>query len=78
MVLSTPSSCYYDITNYVGRISLASFTKNYCTQVVSDGKGLFPHDYFRSIESMRETTQFPPYDAFKSDLHIPTPAELEQ
>ena len=78
MVFSTPTGAFYDITNYVGRMSLVSFTKNYCNQTDLDGKGLFPHDWFRSIESMRETTQFPPYDAFKSELIIPTPAELEQ
>ena len=78
MVFSTPSVSFCDITNFVGRMSLVNFSKNYCNQIDSDGKGLFPHDWFRSIESMRETTQFPPYDAFDSVLNIPTPAELEQ
>ena len=78
MVFSTPTVSFCDITNFVGRMSLVNFSKNYCNQIDSDGKGLFPHDWFRSIESMRETTQFPPYDAFKSELVIPTPAELEQ
>ena len=78
MVFSTPTVSFVDITNFVGRMSLVNFAKNYCNQIDSDGKGLFPHDWFRSIESMRETIQFPPYEAFKSQLNIPTPAELEQ
>lgn len=77
MIFSTPKISFMDITNFCGKLSLAQFAKTYCTSNV-DGKGIFPHDKFQTIEDIRSCETFPDYDAFQSALNTPTSDELEK
>ena len=72
MMFTTPTLNFMDIVNHIGKMSLAKFAVNYCNSDDQDGKGLFPHDFFRSIEEIRECREFPPYEAFQSNLNLPT------
>ena len=77
MHFQTSNLTYMDITNFCGKLSLAQFARTYCNLNV-DGKGIFPHDQFRSIEEIRSCTTFPDYEAFRSALNTPSLAELEK
>ena len=77
MSISTSSLRFGDCINFVGKMSLRKFSSTFSDQIL-DGKGIFPHGRFTSIEDIKNESSFPPYHAFGSDLSKPGTAELER
>ena len=69
MQFSFNSFVFRDFLNFSNPMSLDAFGKT--CGVTSAEKTTYPYEYFSSMEELRETTQFPPYPAFKSSLAKP-------
>ena len=54
-----------DILNFTAPCSLSKYLKQWNG---TDTKGIFPYQYFKSVEQVNATTEFPPYEAFHSSL----------
>ena len=61
---------FSDGINYTTSMKLSTFAKTYLNgRDIS--KGVFPHSYFSTIESIRSATEFPSYSSFRSCLSKP-------
>ena len=54
-----------DILLFTSSMSLDKYLKTWNS---TSAKSIFPYEYFGSMEQMRETTEFPPMEAFYSEL----------
>ena len=54
-----------DVTYFTAPCSLDMYLKQWTKDVK---KSVFPYTFFHSIEELRQTVDFPPYDAFYSEL----------
>ena len=71
MRFSSQSLIFCDAINYTTKMKLATFANVYLNgEDIS--KGVFPHSYYASIESIRNSKEFPPYSSFKSCLGLPS------
>ena len=65
---------FRDILNYSSPTSLDKYLKQWG---VKQSKSIFPYSYFKSVEELSHTTDFPPPEAFFNDLkHIPIDDKL--
>ena len=65
---------FKDTLNYSSPCSLEKYLRQW---KAPDAKGIFPHGYFPSIESIRNCTEFPPQSAFYSKLKQSGPSDEE-
>ena len=77
MSIATRKLRFGDAVNFVGKMSLAKFSKTFSNQVIPD-KGIFPHEKFKCIEMIRQATEFPDYSSFESTLKRPSQSTLQQ
>ena len=63
---------FKDVLNYTSPCSLDKYLRQW---QAPEAKGIFPHGYFKSIEEIRETVEFPPKSAFFSTLKQSGPAD---
>ena len=65
ITLTVGNIIFKDTLNYTSPCSLEKYLVQW---KAPDAKGIFPHGYFSSIESIRECIDFPPIEAFYSKL----------
>ena len=63
--LPNSSIQFLDILNYLAPCNLDQFLR--MTSAPSN-KGIFPHGYFLSVKQLKETREFPPFEAFFNTL----------
>lgn len=56
---------FKDALNYTSPVTLATYLKQWG---VKETKSIFPYSLFTSVEEIRSTVDFPPYEAFFSSL----------
>lgn len=72
MRFSSQNLVFADAVNYTTKMKLSSFANVYLNGQMDISKGVFPHSYYSSIESIRDAKEFPPYSSFKSCLGLPS------